>query len=149
MVANGTGEIGRTCARSERAADGADEIVARAKRPVGAAPDDFAREAAGARLVAELADDALELPLLRFVEQLAGAGSGVVRPSHSHVEGRTLPEGEAARRVVDLMGGDAKVEQDPGEANVGDRGDGVDRGVVPLVRDETAASGLLGEPRAG
>src|SRR5206468_4811313 len=34
-------------------------------------------------------------------------------------------------------------------AEVGDRGDGVDRGVVPLVGGEVSAGGLLGEPGAG
>ena len=126
-----------TAARAERAADGADEIVARAEGPRCAAADDLAREPARARLVAEVAEDAHELRLVGLVEQLAGAAARVVRASHAHVERRTLPEGEAARCVVDLMRGDAKVEQDPGEAKVGDRGDGVDRGVVRPGRRRT------------
>jgi len=111
-----TSEIGGTCSRAERAADSADQIVARAERAVATTADDLAREAARARLISKLAEDALELPLVGLIEELAGAGDRVVRSAHSHVEGRTLPEGEAARRVVDLMRGDAKVEQDPGEA---------------------------------
>ena len=77
-------EIGRTCSRAERAADSADQIVARAERAVSTTADDLAREAARAWLISKLAEDALELPLVGRVEELAGAGDRVVRSAHSH-----------------------------------------------------------------
>jgi hypothetical protein len=104
------------------------------------AANDLAREPTRARLVAVLAEDADELLVARRVEQLPALGARR-RATHAHVERRAFPEREAARRVVDLMRGDAKVEQDPVEAKVGDRGDGVDRGVVSLVGGEATASG--------
>ena len=116
-----------------RAADRADEVVARregtvarrrtisrARRPArGSSPYSRKMRASSSSS--------------RVAEQLRGARRGASR-AHAHVERRALPEGEAARRVVDLMRGDAKVEQDAVEAKVGDGGDGVDRGVVSLDR---------------
>ena len=141
-------EVGRTRSRAERAADRADEIVARREGAV-ARRRTISRASRIARGSSPYSRKiARELLVARARSSSVGRVALARRAAHAHVERRAFAEREAARRVVDLMRGDAEVEQDPVEAKVGDRGDGVDRGVVPLVGGEATASGGVGEPGA-
>src|SRR5438874_1875732 len=91
---------------SEDAADHARELARRAE---GTGARDGARQRAGARLLAEGGQDAGELALGPLVHDLGGAR--VAAGVHAHVERGVDPEAEAARRIVELEGAHAQVEQ--------------------------------------
>ena len=103
------GEIRRPGTRPERAADRANQIIARSEGPIRPPADDLARETHGAPLVGILSEDRAELDLVRGRKQCRGIASGV--RAHAHVERNALTKGEAARGIIELMRGDAEVEQ--------------------------------------
>ena len=122
-----TREISRPGARPQRAANGTDEVVADGERPRRTTPNNFASEAVRSAFVPIFAKDCCERVLVESIEQL-GRGRNVGRGAaiHAHVEWRVLAESEAARRIVDLMGGDPKVEQNAAESLTGKRRNLVD-----------------------
>ena len=107
------GEVGRSGARPQHLADRVDEVVARSitapaarRRTIGArqahAPCGSSAPRRERRRPSWSADHA--------VQHVGRAGP--VPGRHPHVERRTGPERESARRVVELWRGDAEIEQD-------------------------------------
>ena len=106
------------------------------ERAIAAAPHDLAREARGAALVAILPKHAKQLQLRRFVEPVGRGARRIV--THAHVERCALPEREPAPRIVELVGGDAKIEQDAVETSGIQLGHS---GEISVVAQESAKAG--------
>src|SRR5206468_1316398 len=105
-------EVRRARPRPERATNRTHEIVADGERPIPSPPNDLPRQSMGAVLVAILAEDRRQRMLVEGVEKVRGGDAfGVRTPVHAHVERGVFTKSEAAARVVDLVGRNAKVEQ--------------------------------------
>jgi hypothetical protein len=89
---------------------GRDRIDELERRGEVAPAYDLARDAVGVALLAEVAQQAGELPRLPGVDDLGGGQ--LLRRVHAHVERRVVGVGEAALARVHLHGGHAEVEVD-------------------------------------
>jgi hypothetical protein len=107
-------ELRRSCGRTEDGSNRPDEVVRRGKPLVPPAAHDFSRHAMRPRFVGMLPQQRRQLLLANLVEKLRGRTLGVA--PHAHVERSAAPEGEPALLGVELMRGNAEIEEDSIEA---------------------------------
>ncbi len=95
----------------ERSLDCGDELVAALKGRFGTHGDQDARELSGATLLAEVEEDICKLVFFQSVEQLRCRGIAFRAPCHAHVQRGPAPKGKSPAVVVDLVRGDAQIQQ--------------------------------------
>lgn len=101
-------EVRWTGARAEHLTNRTYEIVACGKQPIRPSPDDARGKTPCARFVCVFPQAGFEVVLRTEIQPVRAR-----RPmrAHAHIEPGALAKGEATRPVVDLMRGNAEVEE--------------------------------------